>query len=219
MHRHNKNKRKSKKDKLNDDDVSTVLEEDEEAGDGDSTDNGIDTLLENVEGLIESRDSAMLANSTAAERKHAKATPRSGERVFGSLKKMDAPKELCDATALLLQSSLLDEDTAMLLTRDIMELSANDDADATGSKQSSSIVPDEALNTPISGDQHDDSNIDSTREDDTMQEDSNQDETDEELGPNETSALLIKKSTENEEMLKPSIWNIQTSSTTSEKAE
>lgn len=224
LSRHNKNKRKRKKDKVSDDDVSTVLEEDEEeeAGDGDSTDNGIDTLLDNVEGLLESRDRAMPANSTTAAVttgcKQAKVAPRSGEQVFGALKKMDAPKELYDATALLLQSSLLDDDTAMLLTRDIMELSVNDDADATANKNSGFIIPDAVQNATIPNEQHDVSNISSTREE-TKSEDVHQDETNDETKPSETTALLKNVSTENEEMLKPSIWNMQTSSTTCEQAE
>ncbi len=42
-------------------------------------------------------------------------------KVLRSLKAMNAPSELRQATALLLQSSLLDEDTANLLTRDILD--------------------------------------------------------------------------------------------------
>jgi hypothetical protein len=42
-------------------------------------------------------------------------------KVLASLKAMNAPSELRQATALLLQSSLLDEVTASLLTRDILD--------------------------------------------------------------------------------------------------
>ena len=42
-------------------------------------------------------------------------------KVLTSLKAMNAPSELCQATALLLHSCLLDEVTANLLTRDILD--------------------------------------------------------------------------------------------------
>ena len=58
-------------------------------------------------------------------------------KVLTSLKAMNAPSELRQATALLLQSCLLDEVTANLLTRDILDhpmegASRNDDAEEGG---------------------------------------------------------------------------------------
>lgn len=207
MCRHNK-KRKTQKDKLNsEDDISTVLEEDEELGDSDALDNGIDTLINDVDALLESRERSGrgLQNN---EIMNLGAQARSGDRVFGSLKKMDAPKELYDATALLLQSSLLDEDTAMLLARDIMELSGNGEsstltdsvgaitknADTEGATQEVSEI-DVGVPETLLGTSH---------------------EANEVAEADETSAFLAT-STVNEEMLKPSIFTMHSISASEEK--
>ncbi|KAL7506489.1 hypothetical protein ACHAXN_003772 [Cyclotella atomus] len=216
---HNK-RRKAKKDKMNgDDDVSTVLEEDEELGDRDASDNGIDTLIDDVDALLEKRDRrgrklSELHSDTVSSRE--KKQIQKGDRVLGSLKKMDAPKELYDATALLLQSSLLDENTAMLLTRDIMELSANDEPPST-----SGPLQDEAMDAAVATDaeanviknggplDEEETNIHTnTLEAYCTNEDSE--------NPTETSALL-STSIENEDMLKPSIFTMHSFAATNEE--
>lgn len=137
--------------------------------------------------------------------------------MFGTLKKMDAPKELYDATALLLQSSLLDEDTAMLLTKDIMELSANDEPSTT-IDQADKSSPDKTLCASVI---HSSSN-DSRKEDESNQGTDLSEETSvnihEEEISNETSALLAT-STENEEMLKPSIFTMHSVTPNEEEKE
>jgi hypothetical protein len=202
-----------------DDDVSTVLEEDEELGDGDASDNGIDTLIDDVDALLEKRDRrgrklSELHSDTVSSRE--KKQIQKGDRVLGSLKKMDAPKELYDATALLLQSSLLDENTAMLLTRDIMELSANDEPPST-----SGPLQDEAMDAAVATDaeanviknggplDEEETNIHTnTLEAYCTNEDSE--------NPTETSALL-STSIENEDMLKPSIFTMHSFAATNEE--
>lgn len=136
--------------------------------------------------------------------------------MFGTLKKMDAPKELYDATALLLQSSLLDEDTAMLLTKDIMELSANDEPSTT-IDQADESSPDDTLCASVI---HSSSN-DSRKEDESNQgtdlSETSVNIHQEEIS-NETSALLAT-STENEEMLKPSIFTMHSVTPNEEEKE
>lgn len=136
--------------------------------------------------------------------------------MFGTLKKMDAPKELYDATALLLQSSLLDEDTAMLLTKDIMELSANDEPSTT-IDQADESSPDDTLCASVKLSSSNDS-----RKEDESNQGTDLSETSvnihqEEIS-NETSALLAT-STENEEMLKPSIFTMHSVTPNEEEKE
>ena len=174
-----------------------MLEEDDEIGDGESIDNGIDTLIQDLEGAVESRDRDGRFSSnevnTIQER-----TPRvSNNRVFGSLKTMDAPKELYDATALLLQSSLLDEDTAMLLTKDIMDLSGNGEPDIHAINN---MPNHEALNATTV-----DKNI--TFDNDSIVETTH----------NTEASALLATSAENEGMLKPSIFTMHSSTVTEVK--
>jgi hypothetical protein len=198
------------KDKLSsDDDVSTVLEGDEELGDGESSDNGIDTLLDDVEGLIERRDRAKSGSSTAYHRDAVidqEKTP--ANRVLGSLKNMDAPRELCDATALLLQSTLLDEDTAMLLTRDIMNLSVNDDEPcASGTVETDHLLPESNYCDEEGATQDHYINM-------------NESEIVDKAAPNESLDMPRDgtiMTTENEEMLKPSIFTMHSFTATEPK--
>lgn len=218
--RHNKRK-KAKKDKLNgDDDVSTVLEEDEELGDGDASDNGIDTLIDDVDALLENRDRRgrklpRLRPDTISSRE---TTPsRRRGQVLGSLRKMDAPKELYDATALLLQSSLLDEDTAILLTQDIMELSANDKRPNTNV-----TMPSETTDTTeaANADANAVKNISPLNEEEKKLHTSNDLEapcTNEDGEHFTETSALISASIENEDMLKPSIFTMHSFSATEEK--
>lgn len=57
-------------------------------------------------------------------------TPRTRNSIQQQLAAMNAPSELREATALLLQSTLLDEDTARLLTRDILDQTSIEEEDA-----------------------------------------------------------------------------------------
>lgn len=178
---HKKEKKRIAKEKFggkptSDDSISTVLEEDEEMGMGhtDST-GGLQSLLDNVEDLLENgrsdaavdtggtteAETAMnttvdgaeeqktdcatfdaseqneISDYSAVEEEEAKATaissaskdtdisavitPRTRNSIQQQLAAMNAPSELREATALLLQSTLLDEDTARLLTKDILD--------------------------------------------------------------------------------------------------
>ena len=184
---HKKEKKRIAKEKFggkptSDDSISTVLEEDEEMG-MDHTDStgGLQSLLDNVEDLLENgrSDAAVdtggateaetAMNTTAEEQKtdcatfnaceqneisdcsaveegeaestaissaskdtgtSAVITPRTRNSIQQQLAAMNAPSELREATALLLQSTLLDEDTARLLTRDILDQTSIEEEDA-----------------------------------------------------------------------------------------
>ncbi|KAL7539683.1 hypothetical protein ACHAXR_009488 [Thalassiosira sp. AJA248-18] len=122
--RHNEKKKRLAKEKSgikpSDDSISTVLEEDEELGQTDSNEDGLQSLLGNVEDLLESTGDA--DSITADDGRREKLTPRTYRKsIQQSLESMDAPTELRQATALLLQSTLLDETTARLLTTDILD--------------------------------------------------------------------------------------------------
>ena len=116
-------------------------------------------------------------------------TPRT---IQASLEAMNAPVELREATALLMQSALLDESTARLLASDILEqpLDASDEAreGADGANAESDDIP---------GDGH-------AGVADTTQE--GEDEEDEDWPPSEGSSLLT--TSKNDDMLKPSIFTM-----------
>jgi hypothetical protein len=110
-----------------DDSISTVLEDDEEMGD--STDESrLQSLLEKYESP-NSRDtkikrSGKKGHITGSVKDVGHATPPQTfipSKVLTSLRAMNAPSELRQGTLLLLQSSLLDEVTANLLMRDILD--------------------------------------------------------------------------------------------------
>lgn len=113
-----------------DDSISTVLEEDEELGRTDSSEDGLQTLLHDVEGLLDDDDDPSSSPKAAAGKGNVQSvrkssptsTPRTDRKsVEETLQAMDAPKELRQATALLLQTSLVDETTARLLASDILD--------------------------------------------------------------------------------------------------
>lgn len=126
--RHNKRKHKMTKERKgsehrSDDSISTVLEEDEE-----DNDDGLQSLLEN---FLESSSEHDTSSASAQRRVDRlprddsggpnRAMPRTHRNdILESLDASNAPVELRHATALLLQSSLLDESTARLLTSDIL---------------------------------------------------------------------------------------------------
>ena len=113
-----------------DDSISTVLEEDEELGDHTDKERLVQSLLDKYEssGGPDNRSAKLkridgkgvaVVNVKDPDRT---TPPRKFQtsKVLTSLKAMNAPSELRQATALLLQSCLLDEVTANLLTRDIL---------------------------------------------------------------------------------------------------
>jgi hypothetical protein len=132
--RHNKRKHKLAKERKgsehkSDDSISTVLEEDEEELERtDSNDDGLQSLLENfLENSGERNTNSPIAGRSVNRRSSDysegpnRVTPRSRQNnILESLGASNAPMELRQATALLLQSSLLDEITARLLTSDIL---------------------------------------------------------------------------------------------------
>mmetsp|Transcript_16014 Transcript_16014/g.28881 ORF Transcript_16014/g.28881 Transcript_16014/m.28881 type:complete len:868 (-) Transcript_16014:109-2712(-) len=130
--RHKEKKKRIAKEKLglkhSDDSISTVLEEDEELGRTDSND-GLQSLLENVEDLLESGGGDDVSSNSTTSKKRKNDTPpvptppRTHENsIEQSLRDRNAPRELRQATALLLAGNLLDETTARLLTSDILDL-------------------------------------------------------------------------------------------------
>eukprot|EP00984_Skeletonema_dohrnii_P009860 scaffold3797_cov91-Skeletonema_dohrnii-CCMP3373.AAC.15 len=160
--RHKSKKRKSK-DKLGSSNsvgsFSTVPEEDEEVG----------SLLDNVEDLLLGEDSPVPSPVKAGKGRSiihesdGDDSPTIGGRKVASLKKQslgnevdeesreDLPYELRQARALLLESSLLDETTASLLTSDMLhhlsnEREADDDVDSDRGLDEESIEEDEQIN-------------------------------------------------------------------------
>ena len=122
-----------------DDSISTVLEEDEEEEElerTDSNDDGLQSLLDNYLGNSSEHDSStssaimagrganyLTSSDTSSGGLPNRILPRSQyhcSKILASLDASNAPVELRQATALLLQSSLLDESTAKLLTSDIL---------------------------------------------------------------------------------------------------
>ncbi len=130
--RHNKRKQKLAKEGKGSehesvDSIATVLEEDEEElKRTDSNDDGLQSLLENFLGGERNTSSPFAGRSVnrlARDNSEGpkRVTPRSQRNnILESLDASNAPVELRQATALLLQSSLLDEITARLLTSDIL---------------------------------------------------------------------------------------------------
>ena len=134
---------------------------------------------------------------------------------------MNAPTELREATALLLQSSLLDEDTARLLTSDILDqpmsmegasLDKNDDAGEEDHNDEDTQSNDESKQPPENAD---DCEEDTGAESPTKGNDASpssgvantiigEEETQE---PSESTSLLTASS-RNDEMLRPSIFTM-----------
>lgn len=134
--RHNKRKHKTTKERKglerkSDDSISTVLEEDEEdelERSDSNNDDGLQSLLENFFENSSEHDSSSATAQRGVNRLPRdvslgpkRATPRTDRNtILESLDATNAPVELRHATALLLQSFLLDESTARLLTSDIL---------------------------------------------------------------------------------------------------
>lgn len=228
-----------------------MLEEDEELGRTDSTDDGLQSLLDNVEDFLESNSGGDPTKSSSVAKDDGQReeiesaapgndksinnfTPRSKNRksIQESLEAMDAPTELRQATALLLQSTLLDEDTAWLLTSDILDLPI-EDAGGDGS------LDNENINEGGGGEGHiDDEQIEgdgeeskqTLEEDDVAGEDQNVTETltagnndaltssaaadtttaegENTQEPSESTSLLASSSKEIDDMLRPSIFTM-----------
>lgn len=121
--RHNKRKTttkiKSGSEPKSDDSISTVLEEDEE--DLERAESLLEHFLESKESSSNRTEQSENGLVGGNSRGIVRVPPRAHRNsILESLNASNAPVELRQATALLLQSSLLDERTARLLTSDIM---------------------------------------------------------------------------------------------------
>jgi hypothetical protein len=190
-----------------------VLEEDEEIGDGESSENGLDSLLEDVEGLLASRTrdqhvlSSIREKSPRASSETVEVLHSGGNGLFRSLKEMNVPTELYDATALLLQSSLLDETTARLLTKDIMDLSAYDEHISSVDNNNDSMATD-VLNQSTEETAIDNGSDENVKWNASLDDNGGEiDSGGEDEATNEASALLSTP-IQNEEILKPSIFTM-----------
>ena len=123
-----------------------MLEEDDEFGDPTDKARLVQSLLDKYESSGGPDDKSAklkriggkgLVVGNVKDPDHSNPRKFQRSKVLTSLKAMNAPSELRQATALLLQSSLLDEVTANLLTRDILDrpmegASPNDDGEEGG---------------------------------------------------------------------------------------
>eukprot|EP00985_Skeletonema_marinoi_P005431 scaffold2353_cov73-Skeletonema_marinoi.AAC.8 len=212
--RHKSKKRKSK-DKLGSSNsvgsFSTVPEEDEEVG----------SLLDNVEDLLLGEDSPVPSPVKAGKGRSithesdGDDSPTIGGQNVASLKKQslgnevdeesreDLPYELRQARALLLESSLLDETTASLLTSDMLhhlsnEREADDDVDSDRGLDEESIEEDEQIS-----DEENQSPADEAHQD--------VDEDEEEAHVASESSLLFSTSP-SDHVLQPSIFTMHSKS-------
>ena len=207
-YRHKEKRKKALKEKAgtkpkSDDSISTVLEEDEELGGSTGlNEDGLQSLLDNVEDLLDDD-----AEDAAAQRERA-STVRNNDKDIGTvmprsvqkqLEELNAPRELQQATALLLQSTLLDEDTARMLTNDILDQPA--ESDNAEVKEEGHGIDDCIRRDEESAENH---AI-------TVENDTTTAEGEEELQPSESTSLL-SVSTENDDMLRPSIFTMHSGS-------
>jgi len=144
-------------------------------------------------------------------------TPRTRKTLQEQLLAMDAPKELRQATALLLQSTLLDESTARLLTSDILEqpieeeggpLPSGEDNNDDGDK-----TPDNGESIPTQGnDDNDENNTDAPKSPLLVSIPSSPPPplptTERHPATSDSAPLLSPTPTENDDMLKPSIFTM-----------
>ena len=215
-YRHKEKRKKALKEKAgtkpkSDDSISTVLEEDEELGGSTGlNEDGLQSLLDNVEDLLDDD-----AEDAAAQRERA-STVRNNDKVIGTvmprsvqkqLEELNAPRELQQATALLLQSTLLDEDTARMLTNDILDQPA--ESDNAEVKEEGHGIDDCIRRDEESAQSRE---VGSTAENHaTIANDTTTAEGEEELQPSESTSLL-SVSTENDDMLRPSIFTMHSGS-------
>lgn len=258
-----------------DDSISTVLEEDEELGASDST-GALQSLLDNVEDLIENGvDKSMVVSeereSSGSSEESTGLNPAATSRTYQSTEAMEplidtvdaldqaeegklqhspirvsrirptpttrgeddivnprtrkslqeqllalnAPSELRQATALLLQSTLLDELTARLLTSDILEqpieeegVSPEDDGDDTPGNEES---------VPTRGDDDNDENNTDAPESPLLVAIPTSPPppppiTEQYPATTDTAPLLSPTPTENDDMLQPSIFTMHSAS-------
>lgn len=237
--RHNEKKKKMSKQKdtkpNSDGSISTVLEQDEELGCSESSDDGLRSLLENDDGFVKSDNNETDANEkiddkgrTSKISSTASLTPR--KSIHESLKAMDAPWELRQATALLLQSSLLDESTARLLTSDILDqpMVNNETNKEPGRKERGLVkMKEQETNEEESTQNPGESNAatacgatESSTEELGIQPQTTSTEitaNDEEVPSSESSSLLPTP-IKNEEMLRPSIFTMHSSHSSLEES-
>ena len=222
---HNKRKKRLAREKFgttkpNGDDstMSTISEGDEEIGrtaSTDSSDDGLQSLLNDVEVLLENRNGKGDAVDTdvvvAIVQTESVSSAGSSQQSYQhgvqeSLKAINAPIELRQATALLLQSSLLDENTARLLTSDILDQSidnggSENDDDGEGYIDEENQSPDDDLESLPSMDGIEEAvaaGAPTTAEDESQL--------------SESTSLLLATPTENDDMLRPSIFTMHSKS-------
>ena len=220
-YRHKEKRKKTLKEKAgtkakSDDSISTVLEEDEELGGSTGlNEDGLQSLLDNVEDFLEDdAEDAVATEDDASQRERAStvrncdtnintATPRC--TVQKQLEELNAPRELQQATALLLQSTLLDEDTARLLTNDILL-----DQPAENDKKGGHGIDDCIRSDEESAQSQE---VGSTAENHTttVANDTTIAEGEEAQQPPESTSLL-SPSSENDDMLRPSIFTMHSGS-------
>jgi hypothetical protein len=230
---HNKRKKRLAREKFgtkpNGDDstMSTISEGDEEIGrtaSTDSSDDGLQSLLNDVEVLLENRNGNADAVGTDVAIVQTESVSSAGSSqqsyqhgVQESLKAINAPIELRQATALLLQSSLLDENTARLLTSDILDQSIDESGGSPGKNDDGGEgYIDEENQSP-------DDDLESLPSMDGIEEAVAADATisaeeewlpittEGESQPSESTSLL-QASTENDDMLRPSIFTMHSKS-------
>jgi len=228
--RHNEKKKRLSKlksdGKPSDDSISTVLEEDEELG---SSDDGLQSLLSDMDEYLENRaggtdktkkDHDQRQRGSTAE----KSTPprKNQSSIQESLEAMNAPIELRNATALLLQCSLLDEETSRLLASDILDQSISvEHKEVVGVKDEESGLVAQREDTPVeenadnlvsgeSGSFTHGENAPSTLESNPGQRVPHDEAGDDEDSASDSKSLL-SASSKNEKMLKPSIFTMHSS--------
>ena len=216
-YRHKEKRKKALKEKAgtkpkSDDSISTVLEEDEELGGSTGlNEDGLQSLLDNVEDLLDddAEDAAAQRERASTVRNNdkdiANVMPRSVQK---QLEELNAPRELQQATALLLQSTLLDEDTARMLTNDILDQPAESD-NAEVKEEGHGI--DDCIRSDEESAQSREGGSTAENHAITVENDTTTAEGEEELQPSESTSLL-SVSTENDDMLRPSIFTMHSGS-------
>lgn len=215
--RHKERKKQLAREKLgtkptSDESITTLLEEDEEIGQTDSND-GLSSLLDNVGDLLENDDGAAAVAGTVPEESvrsesdslHSNpVTPRTYRSIQQSLEEMDAPSELRQATALLLQSTLLDEDTARLLTHDILDQPMEVAEKAERYMVDDDVIEGDGQTKQSSEDCHDAAVAEESQTEDDVYASVKTDE--------EEESTAKVPPTENDDMLRPSIFTMHSQS-------
>ena len=203
--------------------IATVLEEDEELGRSYSSEDGLQSIL-NDDDILESSDDGhergVIRNDGRTNKlpKPISFTPKRQQRsIQETLIAMDAPWELRQATALLLQSSLLDESTARLLTSDILDQSLEvepTDEDHGGTEELEDKNNEDSKHAKEISDRPGQDAKEKERTPHTSSAENQSTPRDvtivEEAAPSSES-LSLQSASKNEELLRPSIFTMQPS--------